>query len=141
MITVFFTGLFAFRAGQNYPAAGELIARDADGPCSRKANPDRMSACGVQAGPDVIFHTDMEWLPAHKRGRTCCFHNTKLLLPAPGRQWPEENNLMTQEYAGMSTGRGRGGKCRYSTGAKIFLLLLAVSTVAALSGLYKVLTY
>ncbi|EKQ6667296.1 hypothetical protein P6C29_000189 [Salmonella enterica] len=48
---------------------------------------------------------------------------------------------MTQEYAGMSTGRERTGKCRYSTGAKIFLLLLAVSTVAALSGLYQVLTY
>ncbi|SQH41337.1 membrane protein [Salmonella enterica] len=100
-----------------------------------------MSECCVQTGPDVIFHTDMEWLPAHERGRTCCFHHTKLLLLVPGRQWPEENNLMTQEYAGMSTGRGRTGKCRYSTGAKIFLLLLAVSTVAALSGLYQVLTY
>ncbi|MGT2498572.1 hypothetical protein ACFWYR_016855, partial [Salmonella enterica] len=32
-------------------------------------------------------------------------------------------------------------KYRYSTGAKIFLILLTVSTVAALSGLYQVLTY
>lgn len=59
----------------------------------------------------------------------------------PGRQWPEENNLMTQEYAEMSTGREGTGKCRYSIGAKIFLLLLAVSTVAALFSLYQILTY
>ncbi len=59
----------------------------------------------------------------------------------PGRQWPEENNLMTQEYAEMSTGREGISKCRYSMGAKIFLLLLAVSTVAALFSLYQVLTY
>ncbi|EGK4594176.1 hypothetical protein IO089_002513 [Salmonella enterica] len=43
--------------------------------------------------------------------------------------------------AEMSTGRGGTSKCRYSMGAKIFLLLLAVSTVAALFSLYQVLTY
>lgn len=48
---------------------------------------------------------------------------------------------MTQEYAEMSTGRGGTSKCRYSMGAKIFLLLPAVSTVAALFSLYQVLTY
>lgn len=48
---------------------------------------------------------------------------------------------MTQEYAGMSTRRRRTGKYRYSTGAKIFLILLTVFTVAALFGLYQVLTY
>lgn len=48
---------------------------------------------------------------------------------------------MMQEYVGMSTGRGRTGKYWYSTGAKIFLILLTVSTVAALFGLYLVLAY
>ncbi|ELN6264512.1 TPA: hypothetical protein ACWV4W_005487 [Salmonella enterica subsp. enterica serovar Muenchen] len=47
---------------------------------------------------------------------------------------------MTQEYAGMSTGRGGIARYRYSTGAKMFLILLTVSTVAALSGLYLILT-
>ncbi len=68
-------------------------------------------------------------------------HEAAVAGAVPGRQWPEENNLMTQEYAEMSTGRGGASKCRYSMGAKIFLLLLAVSTVAALFSLYQVLTY
>lgn len=71
-------------------------------------------------------------------------HEAAVAGAVPGRQWPEENkenNLMTQEYAEMSTGRGGTSKCRYSMGAKIFLLLLAVSTVAALFSLYQVLTY
>lgn len=81
--------------------------------------------------------------PGPRKGADMLFPQYEVAVAGavPGRQWPEENNLMTQEYAGMSTGRGRTGKCRYSTGAKIFLLLLAVSTVAALFGLYQVLTY
>ncbi|EAA6224953.1 hypothetical protein XX58_001351 [Salmonella enterica subsp. salamae] len=82
-------------------------------------------------------------VPGPRKGADMLFpqYEAAFAGAVPGRQWPEENNLMTQEYAGMSTGRVRTGKCRYSTGAKIFLLLLAVSTVAALSGLYRVLTY
>ncbi|EDQ6557408.1 hypothetical protein S675_005786, partial [Salmonella enterica subsp. enterica] len=26
-----------------------------------------VSKCCVQTGPDVIFHTDMEWFPVHER--------------------------------------------------------------------------
>lgn len=85
MITVFFICFFILRSGQNYPAAGEFTARSAGGLYSRKADPDRMSECCVQTGPDVIFNTDMEWLPAHERVRTCCFHNTKLPLLAQCR--------------------------------------------------------
>lgn len=68
-------------------------------------------------------------------------HEAAVAGAVPGRQWPEENNLMTQEYAEMSTGRGGTSKRRYSMGAKIFLLLLSVSAVAALFSLYQVLTY
>ncbi|EHD05345.1 putative inner membrane protein, partial [Salmonella enterica subsp. enterica serovar Wandsworth str. A4-580] len=43
-------------------------------------------------------------------------HEAAVAGAVPGRQWPEENNLMTQEYAEISTGRGGTSK-----------LLLAVS--------------
>ncbi|HGP2918871.1 TPA: hypothetical protein ACLGZU_004825, partial [Salmonella enterica] len=81
--------------------------------------------------------------PGPRKGADMLFpqHEAAVAGAVPGRQWPEENNLMTQEYAEMSTGRGGTSKCRYSMGAKIFLLLLAVSTVAALFSLYQVLTY
>ncbi len=48
---------------------------------------------------------------------------------------------MPQEYDDISVRPTIRYKYRYSTGAKIFLLLLTVSTVAALSGLYLILTY
>ncbi|ELP6172124.1 hypothetical protein QTR19_002134 [Salmonella enterica] len=82
-------------------------------------------ATGPRKGADMLFPQ----------------HEAAVAGAVPGRQWPEENNLMTQEYAEMSTGRGGTSKCRYSMGAKIFLLLLSVSTVAALFSLYQVLTY
>lgn len=81
--------------------------------------------------------------PGPRKGADMLFpqHEAAVAGAVPSRQWPEENNLMTQEYAEMSTGRGGTSKCRYSMGAKIFLLLLSVSTVAALFSLYQVLTY
>ncbi len=48
---------------------------------------------------------------------------------------------MPQKYDDISVRPILRCKYRYSTGAKIFLLLLAVSTVAALFSLYQVLTY
>lgn len=67
-------------------------------------------------------------------------HEAAVAGAVPGRQWPEENNLMTQEYAEMSTGRG-GPVSAGTVWAQNILLLLAVSTVAALFSLYQVLTY
>lgn len=68
-------------------------------------------------------------------------HEAAVAGAVPGRQWPEENNLMTQEYAEISTGRGAPVSAGTVWGRKYFLLLLAVSTVAALFSLYQVLTY
>ncbi|EBI7018631.1 hypothetical protein D1334_28130 [Salmonella enterica] len=53
----------------------------------------------------------------------------------------ESNYLMPQECDDISVIPTRRCKYRYSTGAKIFLILLTVFTVAALFGLYQVLTY
>lgn len=60
--------------------------------------------------------------PGPRKGADMLFpqHEAAVAGAVPGRQWPEENNLMTQEYAEMSTGRGGTSKCRYSMGAKIF---------------------
>ncbi|MML56986.1 hypothetical protein D7N80_27800, partial [Salmonella enterica subsp. enterica] len=50
----------------------------------------------------------------------------------------ESNYLMPQEYDDISVRPATRCKYRYSTGAKIFLILLTVFTVAALFGLYQV---
>lgn len=46
--------------------------------------------------------------PGPRKGADMLFpqHEAAVAGAVPGRQWPEENNLMTQEYAEMSTGRG-----------------------------------
>ncbi|WP_411899343.1 hypothetical protein, partial [Salmonella enterica] len=80
--------------------------------------------------------------PGPRKGAEMLFtqHEAAVAGAVPGRQWPEENNLMTHEHAEMSTGRGGTSKCRYSMGAKSFLLLLAGSTVSPLFILFQVTT-
>ncbi|WP_394342205.1 hypothetical protein, partial [Salmonella enterica] len=71
----------------SYSAQGAITLRQ------RNLLPGMLTACAAEKqiragcqsavfrlGPDVIFYTDMEWLPAHERVRTFCFHNSKLLL-------------------------------------------------------------
>ncbi|HFL5519382.1 TPA: hypothetical protein ACG4A5_000355 [Salmonella bongori] len=94
-------------------------------------------------GSEVILHTGMARLQARKKDADILFPHREVAVVGaqPDWQWLEENNLMTQEYEGISTGQRRVDKYRYSRGAKIFLFLLTISTAIALYGLYQILTY
>ncbi|EGE4657397.1 hypothetical protein SBON0708_000433 [Salmonella bongori serovar 48:i:- str. 94-0708] len=102
-----------------------------------------MSECCIQTG--VRSHSSY-WYGAtsgtQKDADILFPHREVAVVGAlPDWQWLEENNLMTQEYEGISIGQRRVDKYRYSRGAKIFLFLLTISTAIALYGLYHILTY
>lgn len=86
---MFFTGLFVLRSGCNYPAAEEFIARDADGLCSRKANPGRMSECCVRAGARRHFLYRYGMAPGPRKGADILFPQFEAVVAAgalPGWQ-------------------------------------------------------
>lgn len=98
---------FVLRTGQNYPAAGACTTRGLTA-CAAESRTGQgvREQCLDRARRHFSYRHGMA--PGPRKGADMLFpqHEAAVAGAVPGRQWPEENNLMTQEYAEMSTGRG-----------------------------------